>query len=456
MKSRSSAILAAIVFATLLATTTQARKNVILIMADDSAADNYGCYGSTYFKTPRLDALAAGGAKFNHCYSTPVCTPSRVKIMTGRDGIRNYSMFGSLDNGETTFGTMMRNAGYATAIAGKWQLHGTPNGSLAPECGFDTYCLWNYPGATGSRFWDPNIVQDGKLLETDQEDYGPDIFTNFIIDFIKRNAAGDKKRPFFVYYPMVLVHSPFVATPDSKSMEGVARKDRALRYFRDMTAYADKCVGRIVDTLDQHGLREDTVVIYTTDNGTGRSLVYPFQGEDRKGEKAWATDGGTHAPLIVNCPGTVKSGVVSDDLVDFSDVMPTLAEISAADLPNVKLDGRSFWPQCRGKQGNPRKWIYQYYYPKFTAAGELHGQGLNGNEIAWAQNQQFKLYRDGTLYATSDRHEISPITPSDGNRVAEAARKLLQSAIDSMPTTAAKLAYTEKEKKAKKRNKKKK
>ena len=84
--------------------------NVILIMADDSAADNYGCYGSSFFQSPRLDSLAKSGAKFNHCYSEPVCTPSRVKIMTGRDGIRNYVAFGTLDRDETTFGTMMKKA----------------------------------------------------------------------------------------------------------------------------------------------------------------------------------------------------------------------------------------------------------------------------------------------------------------------------------------------------------
>ena len=131
---------------------TKKHYNVILIMADDSAVDNYGCYGSTFFKTPRLDALARTGAKFNHCYSEPVCTPSRVKIMTGRDGIRNYVQFGTLDRDEITFGTMMKQAGYATAIAGKWQLHGGNRGTLAPACGFDTYCLWNSPGTERSRY----------------------------------------------------------------------------------------------------------------------------------------------------------------------------------------------------------------------------------------------------------------------------------------------------------------
>ena len=323
--------------------------NVVLIMADDSAADNYGCYGSKFFKTPRLDALAAGGAKFNKWYSEPVCTSSRVKIMTGRDGIRNYVAFGTLDRDEITFGTMMKKAGYATAVAGKWQLHGGQRGSLAPDCGFDTYCLWNYPGGERPRYWKPSIVRDGKLLESGDKQSGPDVFTDVIIEFI--------------------------------------------------------------------GQTKD---------------------EQRKGEKAYATDGGTHAPLIVSCPGTVSKGVVSDDLVDFSDMLPTIAGITGAKLPEVELDGRSFWPQCQKKKGNPRQWIFQYYYPKFVKAAKEHGQGVNGREIVWAQNQYFKLYRDGKLYAVKDRHEVHAI-PSGEDDDADSTRAMLQGALDSMPKKAAKL-----------------
>ena len=410
--------------------------NVILIMADDSAVDNYGCYGSKFFKTPRLDRLAQTGARFTHCYSEPVCTPSRVKIMTGRDGIRNYVQFGTLDKDEITFGTMMKQAGYATAIAGKWQLHGGNRGTLAPACGFDTYCLWNYPGTERSRYWNPSIMQDGKLLQTGKDDYGPDIFANFIINFIGKN----KNKPFFAYYPMVLVHSPFPKTPDNVGTDrktGQA-KGEALENFRGMTLYADKLVGKIIDALEGHGLRENTIVIFTTDNGTHRSLTYPFGKEERTGEKAFATDGGSHSPLIINCPGTVPAGIVSDDLVDFSDMMPTIAEITRAKLPNVELDGRSFWPQCLGQAGNPREWVFQYYYPKYTLAAKNHGQGVNGLEIIWTQNQHFKLYRDGTLYRTSDRHEKTPIKPG-ADKETDAARSLLQDALDSMPSKAGKL-----------------
>ena len=410
--------------------------NVILIMADDSAVDNYGCYGSTFFKTPRLDGLARAGARFKHCYSEPVCTPSRVKIMTGRDGIRNYVQFGTLDRDEITFGTMMKQAGYATAIAGKWQLHGGDRGTLAPACGFDTYCLWNYPGTGRSRYWNPSIMQDGKLLQTGKDDYGPDIFANFIINFIGKN----KNKPFFAYYPMVLVHSPFPKTPDNVGTDGKTGqpKGEALVNFRGMTLYADKLVGKIIDALESHGLRKNTVVIFTTDNGTHRSLTYPFGKEERTGEKAFATDGGSHSPLIINCPGTVPAGIVSDALVDFSDMMPTIAAITGAKLPNVELDGQSFWPQCLGQAGNPREWVFQYYYPKYTLAAKNHGQGVNGLEIIWAQNQHFKLYRDGTLYSTSDRHEETPIKLG-GDKETDAVRTLLQGALDSMPSKARKL-----------------
>lgn len=406
-------------------------KNVILIMADDSAVDNYSCYDSDFFESPRLDKLAETGAKFNYCYSEPVCTSSRVKIMTGRDGIRNYVNFGTLDKSETTFGTMLKRAGYATAVGGKWQLHGAPNGVLPEDCGFDTYCLWNIPGATGDRYWNPTLLQDGKLLETTEEDYGPDIVSNFLIDFIEDNKDG----PFFVYYPMILVHNPFPETPDSQPMtEAEKALPKGLKHFRDMIAYADKTVGRIADTLDRLGIREDTVIFYTADNGTNRSLTYPFHGEQRKGEKAFATEGGSHVPMIVNCPGSIPAGTVTDDIIDFSDVLPTIAEIAEADLPDVVLDGRSFWPQCIGEKGNPREWIFQYYYPKFVPAAERHGEGVRGREIAWAQNQEYKLYRDGSFYAVSDRYERHPIPveAATGKRT----RQMLRKAIDSMPQKA--------------------
>ena len=149
------------------------------------------------------------------------------------------------------------------------------------------------------------------------------------------------------------------------------------------------------------------------DNGTGRGLKYPYKGEMRDGEKAYPTDGGCHAPLIVNCPGIVTAGAETDDIVDFSDVMPTLAEIGSATLPDVTLDGRSFWPQCIGKKGNPREWIFQYYYPKFKDAAKKHGAGKP--YIIWAQDQHYKLYSHGKFIQVKDRHEQTNISPAFNN-----------------------------------------
>jgi len=408
------------------------RMNVVLIMADDVAYDCFSCYGSTHFSTPRLDKLAATGARFTQCYSQPVCTPSRVKIMTGRSGVRNYIRFGTLDKAETTFGTMMKKAGYATAVTGKWQLHAGPEGSMPTDCDFDTWCLWNYPGMGRDRYWKPSLNRDGKTVAITDDSYGPDICTDFLIEFMTKN----KTRPFFAYYPMILVHSPYPPTPDSTN-----RKSRdAGSNFRDMVAYMDKCVGRIVDAIEKLGLTEKTVVLFTTDNGTGRSLTYPFKGETRKGEKAFPTDGGAHAALIAGGPTTgpaaLAKGRVCDDLVDFSDFMPTIADITRAKLPDVTLDGRSFWPQCRGEKGTPRQWIYQYYYPKFAAAANVYG----GKEIIWAQDAKYKLYANGRFYdVVADRLEKKPISAAAASPEAKATGKKLQQAIDAMPKKGQKL-----------------
>ena len=410
--------------------------NIILIMADDSAVDNYSCYGSDYFQTPRLDRLAETGAKFNYAYSQPVCTSSRVKIMTGRDNVRNYVIFGCLDREEITFGSMLKDAGYATAVAGKWQLHGAPNGSVPSDHGFDTFCLWNFPGGGSKRFWNPSLIQDGRLLDTKETDYGPDVVFDFLIDFIKENKDG----PFFAYYPMILVHNPFLPTPDSKPVKGRSKQQEALENYRDMVSYADKIVGKIVDSLDELGIRDNTIVIFTADNGTNRSLTYPFHDEQRKGEKGLATERGSHVPLIVNAPGQIPPGIVSDDLVDFSDILPTLAEIAGAELPDVELDGRSIWPQLQGEKGDPREWLYQYHFPKFVPAAVAHGHGVRNLEIIWTQNQFYKLYDDGSFYAVEDHQETKDIRKGKGGKVAERTRKLLQKALDSMPKTSPKLA----------------
>ena len=326
--------------------------NVVLIMADDVGYECFGAYGSKQYKTPRLDRMADSGVKFTHCYSTPLCTPSRVALMTGKSNARNYTDFGALAPGEYTFADLFREAGYATAVAGKWQLQGNDRSAGIPAGhGFDTHCLWNTPITERRRFWNPSLDRNGKLMEVEEDDYGPDIFTDFLLDFI----AANRQRPFFAYYPMALVHTPFVPTPDSADRDS---KD-IQRNFEDMVAYTDKIVGRFEDKLEELGLLEKTLVIFTADNGSHHNLSSVLDGRRIRGDKGAPTDAGTHVPLFVRMPGTVPGGRVLDDLIDFTDFLPTLADAAGLrPAHNPQLDGRSFWPQLKGEAGKPRVWHY--------------------------------------------------------------------------------------------------
>ena len=250
-------------------TSVLTQPNILLILADDAHADNFGAYGGTFFQTPRLDELARTGARWTNCYSTPLCAPSRVKLMTGRSGIRNYRdrPWGGLVPGEVTFGTMMQDSGYRTAIAGKWQLQGS--GPTPLSCGFETHCLHNVHAHVdrGSRYFRPTIYQDGERLAVSDSDYGPDIFSSFVIDFM---TVGNQTRPFFAYYPMVLLHSPFEKqTPDlhrnDVDVAGFDNANKQTRSYKAMHLYADKLIGNMIDALEAHGLRERTVVIFSED-----------------------------------------------------------------------------------------------------------------------------------------------------------------------------------------------
>ncbi len=409
------------------ATAETERPNVILIMADDIGTECFASFGGTSYSTPHLDALAAGGIRFTNCHSQPLCTPSRVKLMTGRSNIRNYSGFSILQRDETTIGELMQAAGYATCVAGKWQLLGAEHygeqagtGTHPRDAGFGAYCLWQV-GKLGSRYWGPLMDRDGELIQFDEDRYGPDVFCDYICDFIE----AKRENPFFVYYPMALVHNPFPPTPDSA--DRTAKNDK--RHFGDMVAYMDKIVGRIVASVESAGLREHTLVIFTTDNGTNRSITSETSGGPVRGGKGRTTDAGTHVPLIASCPTVIPSGVVCADLIDFSDFVPTLAEACGLDLPTDRtIDGRSFFPQLRGEAGSPREWIYCYYNPR------PGGKGFP--EQQYVRDARWKLYSDGRLFdVAADRLEERPILAGDGDESAEAAlaRARLQGGRQTMP-----------------------
>ena len=349
--------------------------NIILIMADDMGYEALSSNGSESCKSPNLDKLAAKGVRFTNCFSNPICTPSRVKLMTGQYNVRNYVKFGWLDREQTTFAHQLKAAGYATAIAGKWQL-GRDKDS-PQHFGFEQSCLWQHTRSGRSnedgknidrRFVNPQLEFNGVEKDFTNGEYGPQVCTDFICDFIDKN----KKKPFLVYYPMILTHCPFDPTPDStdwdpKRLGSTTYKgDRndPQRHFRDMVAYADKAVGQIVSQLEKSGVRDNTLIIFTGDNGTDTPIVTPWNGKKVVGGKGTMSDTGTRVPLIVNWPaGIRKAGRVVDDLVEFTDVFPTICEVTTAKLPkNHPGDGASIVPVLRNQAGARKKdWVYIWY-----------------------------------------------------------------------------------------------
>ena len=349
--------------------------NIILIMADDMGYEALSSNGSESCKSPNLDKLAAKGVRFTNCFSNPICTPSRVKLMTGQYNVRNYVKFGWLDREQTTFAHQLKAAGYATAIAGKWQL-GRDKDS-PQHFGFEQSCLWQHTRSGRSnedgknidrRFVNPQLEFNGVEKDFTNGEYGPQVCTDFICDFIDKN----KKKPFLVYYPMILTHCPFDPTPDStdwdpKRLGSTTYKgDRndPQRHFRDMVAYADKAVGQIVSQLEMSGVRDNTLIIFTGDNGTDTPIVTPWNGKKVVGGKGTMSDTGTRVPLIVNWPaGIRKAGRVVDDLVEFTDVFPTICEVTGAKLPkNHPGDGASIVPVLRNQAGARKKhWVYIWY-----------------------------------------------------------------------------------------------
>ena len=376
-------------------------------------------------------AAAATGLRFEHCYSQPICTPSRVQIMTGIYNSRNYVRFGLLDPAAYTFGNLLQDAGYATGVVGKWQLSG---GFDAPgHFGVDEYCLWHLTRRP-NRYPNPGLEVNGKEVDYKNGEYGPDLVSDYACDFIDRHARGDK--PFFLYYPMILPHWPFEPTPDSEDWDPTFRRDdksernyrmRDPKYFVEMVHYVDKLVGKIVDRLDQQGVRDETLVIFTCDNGTYESVTSQFKGRQWKGGKGQMMDNGTHVPLIVNWPGTVAAGGVSTDLVDFSDLLPTLADVTGAEVPAMlKLDGRSFAPVLRGDAGS-REWVYCWYFRN----GQPVSGGKNHQAGEYARDRRYKLYRTGEFYdVPADFYEQNPLDPAELTARQQQVRDRLQDVIE--------------------------
>lgn len=378
--------------------------NIILILADDMGFECVGANGGTSYKTPNLDRLAAQGIRFEHCHSQPVCTPSRVQIMTGQYNVRNYTKFSVLDRNQVTFAHLLKSAGYKTVVAGKWQL-GKETDS-PQHFGFEQSLLWqqSVPATVDqhdTRYPNPTLELNGVVQRFTQGEYGEDVITDFLCQFMEENQAG----PFFAYYPMLLPHCPFGPTPDSKDYDPTDRGSRDYKgqpeYFGDMVAYVDKMVGKLVAKVEALGIAENTVILFTGDNGTDQPIRSMLRGREILGGKHNTSDTGTHVPFIARWDGHTNPGTENFDLIDFSDFLPTMVELAGVTLPEgLIIDGVSFYPQLRGREGSPRDWIYGWY----SKPGDL------AQLKEWARDHTYKLYTTGEFYNVhEDYFEQQPI-----------------------------------------------
>lgn len=346
------------------------KPNIIFILVDDLGKEWISSYGAEDILTPNIDALAKAGTKFNNVYSMPQCTPTRLTLMTGqypfRHGWVNHwdvPRWGGRahydERVNPALAMEMKKAGYSTCIAGKWQIDDfRVEPDALEKSGFDTYCMWTGYEAgieeSAERYQNPYIYTKGGSKTYDGK-FGPDVFKDFIIDFLKEK----KDKPMFIYYPMVLTHTPFVNTPDEIAQDDLGK-------HKAMVRYADKITGEILATLKKEGLAENTLVVWTTDNGTTGSITGNYRGRPIKGGKTKTLESGICEPFIVSWQGHVAANKTSNALIDFSDVLPTFLDFAGTSL-NGKLkvgdtthiiDGRSFKKVLLGEtEQSERKWI---------------------------------------------------------------------------------------------------
>ncbi len=378
------------------------KPNIIFILLDDLGKEWLSCYGGENINTPNIDKLAESGIQFHNAYSMPQCTPSRACFMTGQYPYRNgwVNHWDAPRWGHAYFdwdespsiARSMKDAGYATAAAGKWQLN---DFRVHPDAmvrhGFDEFCMWT--GAEGAkdkehsrkstqRYWDPYIhTKTGS--KTYEGEFGPDIYNQFVIDFIGEN----KDQPFFVYYPMALPHGPMVHTPLKPEAKSNLEKHVA------MVEYTDHLLGKIVEKLESEKVRNNTIIVWTCDNGTSGQFSNKLNGRLVRGGKATTTENGVNTPFIVSCPGLVPSGEQSQALLDFSDMYPTFIEFAGGQMEEgYTYDGMSQHEVFLGKaEKNNRDWVLGMgsHPAKLTHKGVESAYYFRDRVI---RNERYKLF----------------------------------------------------------------
>ncbi|MDQ8197861.1 sulfatase-like hydrolase/transferase [Pelagicoccus enzymogenes] len=361
------------------------RPNIVVVLCDDLGYGDLANYGHPYIKTPYLDRMAKEGIRFTDFYSAaPVCSPSRVGMMTGRSpnraGVYDWIPPGTqrredrrdlvhMRASEVTIPQLLKQAGYATAMAGKWHcnsMFNTPEQPQPGDAGFDHW-LATHNNASPSHANPVNYVRNGEAVG-EIEGYSCQIVVDEgirWIDGLRKYSAG---QPFFLYLAFHEPHEP-VASPEelTASYRDVAFSEKEAEYFANVEN-VDRAVGRLLAYLKESGVDEDTLVIFTSDNGPEtlnryeRSSRSWGRADPLRGMKLWTTDAGFRVAGIMRWPRQIESGQVSDEVVSALDFLPTFCELADAEVPaGLELDGANFLPALEGEaiqREKPLVWAF--------------------------------------------------------------------------------------------------
>ena len=410
----------------------QSKPNIVFFFADDIGAECFTCYGGGEYETPNIDALARNGIQYMNMNAQPLSSPSRVQVMTGLYNDKNYVAFGYMNDDEHYFPQLAKEAGYNTAIVGKWQLG--RDRAMLPKCGFDEFfCsqIEMYLESRGPRQTDryANSMWDNNGERYDFAIYGPDAMEDYAFDYIDRQVAAGQ--PFMLYYTEPLVHTPHTTTPDDAQWDDcydsrfTAGADTS--YFRCMVKYMDKKLGNLVSHLKEQGIWDNTILIFASDNGTSTRIVSKQQdGRRIRGGKGEPTYIGTHVPMIITW-GDRLAGRRADHLADLTDILPTIADIVGVPVPeDWDIDGVSLYPEICGQEPNPKDLVLVHFNPLWPTTPSPKAS-------RYAMNDTWAYFWDGRIYNyREDPTFLSPVRYEDASPQLREAVAALKERVDEM------------------------
>ncbi len=439
--------------------------NIVVILCDDLGYGDLSCYGHPNINTPNLDNMAAQGIRFTDFYSSaPVCSPSRVGLLTGRSpnraGVYDWIPPARdpkpdareqvhMQQKETTIPMLLKKAGYATAMAGKWHCNSMFNSAEQPQPGDAGFDHWmaTQNNASPSHENPKNFVRNGDELG-EIKGYSCQIVANEGIQWIENHKQQKPQQPFFMYLAFHEPHEP-VASPENLT-EGymdVARNKKEATYFANVQNI-DHAVGKILEALKRLALDENTLVVFTADNGPETLNRYPNASysygspDPLRGMKLWTTDAGFRVAGIMRWPGNINPGQITNQPVSALDFLPTFCELAGQELPvNVAFDGTSFLPVLKGKKikrDKPLIWAYYNALNEHQVAMrdgnwkvlakldlDVKYQNLNNKNIIKISSSKFI---DFEVYKISDDiHEDSNLASDNSSTINKLKKKLEES-----------------------------